>query len=668
MTHKFKKFLLFVFSLVNFYNSSATIEYLDTTFGSNYNGTVSTVIGTTSQVNGITTSNGQLLVAGTTTINGIQNAVVVRYNSNGTLDTTFGSTGIITFLSGTSSTGNAVVVDTSNRIVVAGSSSSTKILLARFNTNGSPDLTFGTGGIATFTISSNTGTTTNGAVIDANGKIVVCGTTILSGKNNLFAARFNTNGSIDTTFNTTGFKTLTASTGYTANSVKIDLNAKIVLGGSAQTSSTTSNFLVARLNTNGTVDTTFGTSGVTTTTISGATVSVIKSIAIDSSDRVVVGGSSGSSTATNFTVGRYKTTGVLDTTFGTNVNGIQITPIGSNSQANAVAIDLNGQIVGSGFSGTENVTVRYNVNGSLDTTFGFGGIFTNQIGTSSQINSIVIQPTDGRIVSGGNDNSTGSAQFSLQRYNKNNTDFINVNSIVANSNVNTKIPVISGISSGVNATVQVYINGTLFNTVSTDGLGNWDAGNTNVLPIGNNVVKTVLLSGSNVIVSEAIQFNVVDNLAEDSVFAYGTQAQTSTSSTYSAVPFNNLVRLGTWSYSNSVFTCNKSGTYLIEYVSNGGLTGTVGSGTTSVDVATAIGINNVEYLGSEADASIDLNANFTRTLTRSFMIPLNAGQTIDLKFAVNIVGAMGGFNPGLVMSPNALGNQPVYSLAITRIG
>lgn len=660
----FKKLLVIL--LVN--NCNASIDYLDTTFGKNYNGITSTVIGDSSQINSIVFANNKLVAAGSCAIDSVQNIAVARYNIDGTLDTSFGSNGTLTTLSGTSSTANGVVVDTSGRVIVAGSSSSTKIILVRYNTNGSPDLTFGTGGVVTFTIPSNTGTAVSGVVLDANGKIVVGGTTILGSKNNLFAARFNASGSIDTTFNTTGYKTLTANSGYTANSIKIDANARIVLGGSQAPTTTTTNFLLVRWNNNGAADTTFGTGGVVTTTVSGATVSAINSIYIDSSNRIVVAGYSGSSTAARFTVARYRVNGTLDTSFGTTLNGIQVTPVGANSEANAVVIDLNGQIVAAGVSDNQNMIVRYTTNGSLDSTFGFSGIFINQIGETSQINSLLIQPFDGRIVSGGIGNCLKQqTHFTLQRYNKNNIDFINVN-IANNSKISTKIPVVSGISSGSNSTVSVYVNGVLFKTVSTDIAGNWSVGNTDVLPVGDNVIEAVLLLSGGQKVAQKVKFTVKDNFAEDSIFAYGTEGQVSTGAVYTDAPFNNLVSLGTWSYSDSAFKCNKSGTYLIQYVASAGAIGTIPNDTTSIDISTTIAIDGTEYLGSEANKGLILNSPKASTLTRSFIKSLNAGQLISFKFAVSIVGNPFGFDAGLLLSPSAIGTQPVYSLTITRIG
>jgi len=532
------------------------------------------------------------------------------------------------------------------------------------------DLNFGNAGKVTKLVGTSPAII-NSLTLDVLGNIIFAGTCITGGKNNLFVGRYSANGVLDTTFGAGGITTLTNNNGYSGNSVKIDQNGKIFVCGFHAPNNSQTNFLITRFLPGGSVDTTFAPHGAISTQVLNYTGSAINSIVIDSLNRIVVAGYAGTFNGNgNFTLARYNNNGTLDTSFGTNVNGFQVTILGNNSKANSILIDLNGQIVAGGFSDNQNMITRYNINGSLDMSFGIGGIFTNQIGNSSQINSITVQSSDNRIISGGFeiDPISGQTQVVLIRYNKNNSDFININSITAYSTINTKIPIISGISSAPNATVQAYVNGTLFKTIATDGFGSWDAGNTNVLPIGSNVVQVNLISNNNIIVAEKINFNVIDNLAEDSIFAYGTQAQTSTSSLYSSIPFNNLVRLGTWSYSNSEFACNEAGTYLIEYSANAGLTGTVSGGTTSVDVATTIAIDDIEYLGSEDDAAIDLSSNFTRKLTRSFIKKLELGQMISLKFAVNIQGGVTGFNAGLMISSNAIGNQPVYSLTITRIG
>ncbi len=668
--NKKQKILLIFNIFFNFFTfSNATIDFLDTTFGANANGIVTTNIGASAKINSITIDSlFKIIAAGyNVTPNNIQNLIVARYLSNGTLDNVFGTNGIVTTASGLSSpVANAVTTDASGNIVVVGStivSSVNNLLVIRYLPTGQLDLNFGTGGKVIKLV--GTSVVGNSVVVDSNGKIVIACTSVISSKDNLTVVRLNSNGTVDSTFGTAGVKSITAGNGYTGNSIKIDVNAKIVVGGSAIIS-TGSNLLLARLNAiNGAADTTFGTNGVVTTAIAGNSTSVINSISIDSSNKIVAGGYAGSSTVSNFTVARYNTNGTLDTSFATNLSGIQINPIGSNSQIDSVAIDLNSKIVAGGFSDYTFALARYNINGSLDTTFGNSGVLLTSIGNKSQINSIKVQGSDGRIIAAGfeNDLVTNNPQFALVRYNKNNTDFINITSLIDNSIIDTKTPIVSGTSSGSNAQVQVLTNGNLIKTVSTDVNGNWDAGITNILQPGLNVIRVNLVVNSQIVISHVSNVTILDNFSDDALFVYGSQSQTSATSSYSPIPFDNLVRLGTWTYSNSKFKCNQAGAYLIQYTANAGVSENI----TTIDIGTNIAINSIEYLGSESNAGIDFGTNLTKTLTRSFVKQMNSGDLLTFNLAVNISGGGSGFTAGLMQDPNAVGTQPVYSLTITRI-
>lgn len=643
------------------------VDNLDTTWGVNANGIVTSTINSSSQVNGIAVdSNGNVIVAGVTVINTINNVLVARYTSVGVLDNTFGSNGIATYLSGSQSTANALAVDSTNKVVVAGNDGSNNLLLLRYTTAGVLDTTFGTGGVVTLTIGN--GLTPNSILVDANGKIVVAGNANISGQINLFIARFTSAGAIDTTFgnNSSGYNTITANAYYKGNSLAIDTNAKLVVAGVAS-SLNGSDFLVARFNTNGQLDTTFNSIGIVTTTIPNYSVNNATSVSVDSSNRIVACGYSNNNNNSLFVIVRYTSSGTLDTGFGVNSNGVVTNAIGTNSQIFSSVIDANGNIVVGGLSDNNFAIARYNTNGSLDTTFENAGILLTTINAGSQIKALAF--ASGRVIAGGYETEyiTQAQQVALVKYNKNNVDFVNITSIPDNGSVNTKIPSISGTSSAANAQVQVLVNGAAFNTVSTDSSGNWTAGSTNVLPIGANTIQANLIVSSVTVVSHTTKFTVVDNLSEDAVFVYNTTNQTKTSSTFSALPFNNTPILGTWTYSNSVFTCNKTGRYFIQYVGHAG-SAALAVTVTSGNVATMVSINGTEYLGSESNTHIDLVANSIKSFSKGFVKDLTAGQTISLNYGVTLIGSVGSSTPGLIVSSNTSGTQHAYSLAITRIG
>jgi len=137
---------------------------------------------------------------------------------------------------------------------------------------------------------------------------------------------------------------------------------------------------LVRYTSTGALDTTFGTNGITLTTFAGIAFDPF-GFAVQTNGDLLVGGVATNKSGLNgFGLARYTSNGVLDTTFGT--NGLVATKVGTRSDApSALLVQPNGQIVMGGFevAGAQGVPgimslVRYNANGSLDTTFGKGGI------------------------------------------------------------------------------------------------------------------------------------------------------------------------------------------------------------------------------------------------------------------------------------------------------
>lgn len=159
----------------------------------------------------------------------------------------------------------------------------------------------------------------------------------------------------------------------------------------------------------GTLDNTFGSGGLRMDNISTSDDEIL-AIAVQSDNKVVVVGFG--EKPQQFVVARYTTSGVLDTTFGT--NGIVKTAFSDRALARTVAIQSDGKIVvGGDLAGTSFILARYTSSGALDTTFGNQGIVFTAVGTSSGINGLVIQQ-DGKIVAAGYTESI--ADFAVARY------------------------------------------------------------------------------------------------------------------------------------------------------------------------------------------------------------------------------------------------------------
>lgn len=301
------------------------------------------------------------------------------------------------------------VVQADNNIVAVGNatiSSVQQFAAVRYTANGDLDSAFGAhaNGVVTTVVGSSSGA--NDVAIDSNGNIVVVGNSFTNGVNSIALVRYATDGSLDTSFNTTGIEIDLVGDACEAHAVQIQSDGKIVVSGVTNQGGQALVVLV-RYNSDGSRDSSFGANGVVTTSIgyhAGA-----YALALDGSGNIVVAGFAIVNSVRQIAVARYSSAGVLDTTF--NSTGIVTTSVGASCQANAVAIDGNGNIVVAGSTDSAMILVRYASNGSVDASFGTNGIVTTSVGAVAQANAVVIQ-TDGKLVVGGfSDNN-----FMLARY------------------------------------------------------------------------------------------------------------------------------------------------------------------------------------------------------------------------------------------------------------
>ena len=314
---------------------------------------------------------------------------------------------------------SSVAIQSDGKIVVAGSYAangfSSEFAVARFNADGSLDTTFDSDGKVLVDIHGKD--YAESVLIQPDGKTLVAG---YDNSGHFVLARLNDNGSLDTTFGGSG-KVDTVFGGTVSSSlahaIALQSDGKIVVAGEALVSGYY-DFAVARFNADGSLDTTFDSDGKLTTSIYSSGTEVAHSVAIQSDGKIVVAGVSGSG---QFAVVRYNANGSLDTTFDS--DGIVSTPVGTGvGTGYSLAIQPDGKIVVAGdtYNGTQDfAVVRYNANGSLDTTFDGDGKVTTNIGssTSDYGRSVAIQP-DGKIVVAG-DTYNPDRDFAVVRYNAN---------------------------------------------------------------------------------------------------------------------------------------------------------------------------------------------------------------------------------------------------------
>ncbi|MFN3564715.1 MAG: WD40 repeat domain-containing protein [Burkholderiaceae bacterium] len=342
----------------------------------------------------------------------------------GTLDTAFGNGGkVVTAIGTNTDEAYAVALAPDGRIVAAGRSFSTNndFALARYNANGSLDATFGSGGKVTTAIGSGDDRA-YALALAPDGKIVVAGYSDAGSTDRDFAlARYNANGSLDASFGSGGKVTTAFGSGTDeAYALALAPDGKIVAAGRSH-NGMNYDFALARYNADGSLDTTFGSGGKVVTAI-GAGTDEAYAIALAPDGKIVVAGVSRNGTKFDFALARYNADGSLDASGGS--GGKLVTAIGSGLDlATGLALAPDGRIVAAGRShngaNLDFALARYNADGSLDTTFGSGGKVTTAIGASDDIAYDLALAPDGRIVvAGASDNGT-NFDFALARYNAN---------------------------------------------------------------------------------------------------------------------------------------------------------------------------------------------------------------------------------------------------------
>jgi len=390
---------------------------------------------------------GKIVAVGTALTPGIDEEandsdfVVARYNPDGSLDTGFGDKGIVTTAVGVvGNDARAVTVQGDGRIVLVGAATSIvapSFALIRYDPDGSLDTTFDGDGIVTTDIGVHQAFA-SAVAIQGDGKIVAVGDSY-NGINPVFAVvRYNRDGSRDTTFDGDGIVTTSvglgrkdflSSSGGRATAVAIQGDQKIVVAGPAWHGRDYHDFTVVRYERNGWLDLSFGDRGIVTTAV-GAKEDEPRAIAIQTDGRIIVAGSAFDAGKFNFAVARYNADGTLDTTFGH--GGIVTTAVGAGiDEATSVALQRDGKIIvaggaRTGVSGREFAVVRYNIDGSLDTSFDGDGRATTVVGATSTykgmgdyVTSLGVQ-RDGKIVAVGlaHDQAGRPNVLAVARYNE----------------------------------------------------------------------------------------------------------------------------------------------------------------------------------------------------------------------------------------------------------
>jgi len=320
-------------------------------------------------------SDGKIVVAGTVTSrSGDTDMGVVRLNMNGTLDSTFGVNGKVTVAFNRGAVGRRQdratdVAISSGRIILVGSSQSSTgdydFAFARLSSNGFLDRTFSSDGknIAALNLGGDKFDEATSVAVQGDGKIVAVGSARKSTTDTQSVVmRLNTNGSFDTTFGQGGKVLQGDSLFDRATGVVIQSNGRIVVGGYSQmTSAGDYDFRVTRLLVTGAMDTSFSGDGTTTISfnLGQSNRDLAYGVAVQADGKILIAGSVQRARTgdTDMGIVRLTSTGRFDTTFGT--GGGVVVPLTSLADgALSIKIRPNGRIVVAGFAQSQ-ITAKY---------------------------------------------------------------------------------------------------------------------------------------------------------------------------------------------------------------------------------------------------------------------------------------------------------------------
>jgi uncharacterized delta-60 repeat protein len=369
-------------------------------------------------------ADGKIVTAGTSNYG----FAVDRYNNDGTLDQTFGSSGSVLSYFGPYNLAYGLAIQPDGKILAAGYQQNgtgaepdfaVTPLVVRYNPDGGPDLSFGSAGIAI--VSQAPVESAKAVAIQQDGKIVVAGNRIvpsgaMRGPSQFVVSRLGPDGGLDPTFGSSGKITTSFNLVDFLNLILLQPDGKIIAvgdSGSADTGETDGRSIaIARYNSDGSLDSGFGAGGKIVTSMAGGAVGY--GAALQPDGKLIVTGVSGS----QLILVRYNPDGSLDQGFG---DGGIISSVDGEGYSVAVASDGSILVGGSaaGAAVDDFTILRFNADGSADAGFGISGAAMMDVGVSAEGRAIAIEP-GGRIIMAGyvqkNESSVFGVRFALLAY------------------------------------------------------------------------------------------------------------------------------------------------------------------------------------------------------------------------------------------------------------
>ena len=371
---------------------------------------------------------------------------LARFNADGTLDKTFGVNGVATRASsGYESDKPVMAIQSDGKILIVKSAidinnnhgiNKSDFFLLRFNSDGSLDNSFGNSGVV-MTDFNMTNEFNERVVLQPDGKIIVTGTTFYCSGNCYYdgvIARYNSNGTLDNSFSEDGKLIIDfGNVIENVDAVFLQTDGKIMLtGNSGSVYSGGINFILARINSNGILDNTFDGDGILLSPLINLNFN-IKSVLMQPNGKFIAGGNMIVDGAFDFAICRFNADGNLDNTFnGNGIFTIDMSGFDSwydNEQLYSIALQGDNKVIAIGFANdiltnTDFALTRINTDGSPDNNFsGDGKLYLSYGQSETNFNKIILQPDGKTIAIGRTRSGTGYSDFifAITRYNNNGT-------------------------------------------------------------------------------------------------------------------------------------------------------------------------------------------------------------------------------------------------------
>jgi len=349
---------------------------------------------------------GKILVSAGIDVGTGSDVVVLRYNLDGILDGAFGGSGVVTYDGGGDDCGRLVAVQPDGGIVLTGythSGTDYDILLMRLNGDGTLDSRFGTDGVVTFD-NGKRNDYGRAIALQSDGRIIITARSSDTAGSVAMVLRYNVDGTLDSTFGIDGVVTYEGGYGNDGlRGLAVQTDGKIIASGYTKTN-TGFDVLTVRYTGDGSLDTTFGADGIVVYD-GGYGDDGARGVVIQADGKIAVSGGEYNGTDQDLLVLRYNQDGTPDTSFGT--KGV-VTYSSSNGEdfGRRLVMHRENQILVTGrvSNGTDYdvLLLRYNADGGLDTSFGAGGVVTLDMGKGNDYGEgVVIQADSKIVVSGG---------------------------------------------------------------------------------------------------------------------------------------------------------------------------------------------------------------------------------------------------------------------------